>query len=286
MSFDNLNAESRNFINARNAPTSHSSRIRCSYCNTVGHHLRVCPDPSFNEFETDCVNLYQTTNRNAERLFSYLIDYSMDNPRLISSYAVRYCSGATYRHTLYFQISHIIERIQLLVDIETNNETNRPETITQRGLPIETLFPAFSESIEITPETILQVMTLFLRPEDSAEIRNMRNLTVAIDNITRIISDAVPQPETQPKKYSIQRLIVPDTNTHNCNTECGICYENNDKKINIKLNCNHEFCKNCIKKYLQNVTTQEPSCPFCRTKIEIMTFASQEYCNELNDIIE
>ncbi len=45
-------------------------------------------------------------------------------------------------------------------------------------------------------------------------------------------------------------------------TNCVICMEN--KKMNIKLKCNHIFCKGCIKKWL---TEKSNTCPNCRTEI-------------------
>ena len=45
-------------------------------------------------------------------------------------------------------------------------------------------------------------------------------------------------------------------------TNCVICMEN--KKMNIKLKCNHIFCKGCIKKWL---TEKSNTCPNCRMEI-------------------
>jgi hypothetical protein len=45
-------------------------------------------------------------------------------------------------------------------------------------------------------------------------------------------------------------------------SNCCICMEN--KKLNIKLKCNHTFCKQCIKKWL---TEKSNTCPTCRTEI-------------------
>lgn len=45
-------------------------------------------------------------------------------------------------------------------------------------------------------------------------------------------------------------------------TNCAICMEN--KKSNIKLKCNHIFCKGCIKKWL---TERSNTCPNCRIEI-------------------
>ena len=43
--------------------------------------------------------------------------------------------------------------------------------------------------------------------------------------------------------------------------ECNICYESYSNNEFIKLQCNHEFCHDCISKQLQN---NKASCAFCR----------------------
>lgn len=46
------------------------------------------------------------------------------------------------------------------------------------------------------------------------------------------------------------------------NIECPICFE--DKNSYIKINCNHKFCKSCLKKW---GTEQSSTCPTCRQLI-------------------
>ena len=45
-------------------------------------------------------------------------------------------------------------------------------------------------------------------------------------------------------------------------SNCCICMEN--KKLNVHLNCDHTFCKTCIKKWL---TEKSNTCPTCRTEV-------------------
>ena len=42
--------------------------------------------------------------------------------------------------------------------------------------------------------------------------------------------------------------------------ECPICF---NKKCLKSLDCNHNFCNNCLKKW----TVTSPSCPICRAEI-------------------
>lgn len=60
--------------------------------------------------------------------------------------------------------------------------------------------------------------------------------------------------------YRIE-LILPD---ESYSGYCDICFED---KTNIKrLPCNHSLCHDCIKE--NYIKKMDPSCPFCRTKVE------------------
>lgn len=57
----------------------------------------------------------------------------------------------------------------------------------------------------------------------------------------------------------------------NENMDCPICYEEKETSGILKLNCDHELCKECIKQ----ICTVGPSCPFCRSKIENITYNTE-----------
>jgi hypothetical protein len=84
-------------------------------------------------------------------------------------------------------------------------------------------------------------------------------------------------------KFNIGRKIIECSD--NENYECNICYEKFEKKNFIKLNCNHEFCKNCLKKTLESTLTVEPFCAYCRAEIKNMEITSQDICDEFNEIL-
>lgn len=67
--------------------------------------------------------------------------------------------------------------------------------------------------------------------------------------------------------------------------ECNICYEELEKKIFIKLDCGHEFCKDCIKKTLQNETRRTPCCAFCRADIKNLELKQASIKIEFNELI-
>lgn len=77
-----------------------------------------------------------------------------------------------------------------------------------------------------------------------------------------------------------------EDNDKNNLCECNICYESTEKYKFIKLNCNHSFCKDCLKKSLQNETRDIPCCAYCRANIDTIILNKEEYKEEFADIIQ
>jgi hypothetical protein len=75
------------------------------------------------------------------------------------------------------------------------------------------------------------------------------------------------QPLQQPP-VPIQKIKITMEKTNgNCTiNECAICYETVNNMNFVALNCKHEFCKNCIKTYL-NTPQHNHTCPMCREPI-------------------
>jgi LSD1 subclass zinc finger protein len=46
--------------------------------------------------------------------------------------------------------------------------------------------------------------------------------------------------------------------------ECGVCYES---KSRVKLNCSHEFCKECVHLLCLHQGVNSVKCPMCRANV-------------------
>lgn len=77
-----------------------------------------------------------------------------------------------------------------------------------------------------------------------------------------IIGEDIRNTNTEETKKTLTEDQFNDLNFKQELSECCICMEN--KKLNVQLNCNHTFCKMCIKKWL---TEKSNTCPTCRTEI-------------------
>lgn len=79
---------------------------------------------------------------------------------------------------------------------------------------------------------------------------------------TLILGDDINSVNTQEQKKTLSEEQFNELVCAQQLSHCSICMEN--KKLNIKLKCNHTFCKPCIKKWL---TEKSNTCPTCRIEI-------------------
>jgi hypothetical protein len=68
--------------------------------------------------------------------------------------------------------------------------------------------------------------------------------------------------------------------------ECNICYEEVEKRKFVKFNCGHDFCGKCIKRLFKFLPLYVKSnCPYCRTEINSIEFASEEIKSDFRSVI-
>ena len=144
--------------------------------------------------------------------------------------------------------------------IETNNDDIEyvNQFITENNInsfiensPIFNMFRNISANIEI----------------DSPEIINSNdeyltfNIPISIYNTQHNFEDVI----VSLTEEQFNELTCYECTDENIEKECNICIEcfNKDDSI-VKLNCNHEFHKTCIKKWLCANSTK---CPVCRVEV-------------------
>ena len=100
--------------------------------------------------------------------------------------------------------------------------------------------------------------------------------------LTRIINEELASFNT---KFHIKTKISEKKDDLHEKCECNICYDEHEKQKFIKLDCGHEFCKDCIKQTLQNERRKTPCCPFCRADIKNFELKDESFKNEFNELI-
>jgi len=92
--------------------------------------------------------------------------------------------------------------------------------------------------------------------------------------------------EREARKFNIASRVR-EENDEQIKIECNICYELCNNTNFIKLNCNHEFCKECIKNILKSCKSNfnEPCCAYCREKVNAITYKNETIHEEFTDLI-
>lgn len=234
----------------RNTVLAVPVRRRCSFCRNAGHNISSCNDSRLLDFQNLCLTIPIVHFR------EWLEAYSTQHPIIVKAYASRYCGCNTrYLHTC---IDNIVIRIgQIHEELRRSSQPIQPQE-------------RFNDELD---RNLYQTLSLLATLYNNVPV-NETLITTIIDEYLRRYNN---------RRFNIKTKVVKCSSDNEC--ECGICYDN--KKIHnfIKLNCGHEFCKDCTKQLMKNCRTENPRCAFCRCEITNIELSSQEILNELKDVL-
>ena len=244
-------------FNAENRSANIAIRC-CSFCRRPGHIINNCNSGSFIEFERRCFNEIENAIRNyqypKQEFCNWLFTFSIDNQNLIKAFAIsklgiiirgrRIADIVNDMCNYYCLTYHIpIEREQLNTEIVAPyNDSFEERPYLQRSVPILQTLPE--------PQNLGESQNLG-EPQTLQDILNNIRFDDHLDNIidSLIFLNAIgslgTSLQTDNNTFEPIDIILNDCIDEKIN-ECYICYEEKDIKNFIKLNCNHQFCKNCI----------------------------------------
>jgi hypothetical protein len=105
----------------------------------------------------------------------------------------------------------------------------------------------------------------------------------SFNEIIRETKEIIETRET--RKFNIAIHVV-EQNDKLLEIECNICYQLHNNENFIKLNCNHEFCKECVNKILKSCRVfNDPCCAYCREQINTFTYKNKNIQTEFSDLI-
>ena len=116
-------------------------------------------------------------------------------------------------------------------------------------------------------------------------VPNRTNVLTCIQFIIQRIIPNNEQLTKQNNRFNIEAKISELQDDSNEICECSICYEQHKKLIFIKLDCGHEFCKDCIKQSLQNDKRKIPCCALCRADIKNLEMKQESFKNDFVGLI-
>lgn len=269
MSVENLSAENRG--QTIDLPPRIRRQQCCSFCRNRGHNIRMCNDIRLVYFEIRCSIAVQNMTE-ADDLYIWINNFALENMNininLIRAFAIKNCRGVTL-NTLITVCNYQIARF-----IFNKYKDNVSEE------SIENEFVNIVNYLRREPQYINGMLN------ESAVNMGIIMREILTYRIYRnaAIQALTPEIEQEPIKYQICVKVNNDENENiNELCECNICLDEKKIQDNVKLGCNHEFCKDCIIKTLQmNNTNNHPSCAYCRTEIKNIEVRTENVYNEIS----
>lgn len=287
MSFENISAENRNGAIMQRC---------CSFCRRVGHRITNCNDDRLSNFYRTCTEYIVNNGLNTFK--NFLLNQAYLDPNLIKAFAIRYCSNVTTRDQIGVCINNIVHLFRNQYNnnnqieataIEARSPNPEPQTASESQVAEETPTASGTENINVILSRDSLLRTLFYismidrgrQAETLTQVGDYLLFMEMIDRINRTSEEVFGA-----RKFNIETKISDNQENLDEKCECDICYESYEKQNFIKLNCNHEFCKDCIKKTLQNERKLIPNCAFCRSEIKNFEISNDSIREELNEFIE
>jgi len=182
-------------------------------------------------------------------------------------------------------IEYFMPQIQ---NVETNNQTIREVPVAaeeaqpiQEAQPREPVYNYNSRRGRRFGFSELGLDYLGINRPRTNDIESIMYAMMFIDMIRAINGESA----SFNTKFHIKTKISEKQDDLHEKCECNICYDEHEKQKFIKLDCGHEFCKDCIKQTLQNERRKTPCCPFCRADIKNFELKDESFKNEFDELI-
>ena len=91
-------------------------------------------------------------------------------------------------------------------------------------------------------------------------------------------------PQNQRRTSNLTLTVETDSEENlDENCQCSICWDDKERRQFVKLDCTHEFCKDCIKRTIES--RNNLCCALCRTELRTMRLRTQEVHDEIAEIM-
>lgn len=268
MSSENMDAEYRSGeIMSQIIPTNRIRNIRniarqrcCSFCREAGHTINLCNDQRLIDFDTLChdkKSSFENERHPIDSFQEWLLERYFQNQLLVRAYAISMC-GSTTRAS----IENIIDTIMIHFYGE---QYDLPDLIENTEyIPFPPIENNNNDGMQQPTTNFIMYITWL---DSHFEAQDLNNSF-----------------EMQDRKFGIATQVVEEESETPC--ECNICYESFNVTNFVKLNCEHEFCKDCLKKSMKACgRLKTPTCAYCRAQITNITYRNETIQTEFLDII-
>jgi len=292
-------------INLVPRPSSRQRVQCCSFCRQHGHNITRCNSERLLEFEVICADVVRNFH-NHDDFKIWLVQNYANEPNLLKAFAIRKFR-ITSTNTLNVYIDYITEYIfriyKNIPQLESENNATHDIVTNDNVTNDNVTNDNVTNDIDIALlDFIIRLINRSQIIEPETEILNTTSvLREYISYLSGLRMTLMRNEYNLPQSVIQLRIETNEENDLSENYQCSICWDDKELRQFVKLNCNHEFCKECIIKTLttntlttntlttNTITTQtlrsNLCCALCRSDISTFTTHTQELHDELLNTI-
>ena len=259
----------------------------CSFCRRPGHAVTRCDSDRIIEFEIICEREVRSMD-NIDELKEWLIRNYINNSHLLRAFAVtklRSNSRVTVLESIDLISQYIFETYKSHFVETTPEAAVLPDDIE------EDLMLVLSELRNIEHIQPLQEAEPVYNEQFISSRRREYMRYMADVLVFTMLNNMLPTDGEEPLAIGTRPAIMSSIddkiveNTSVVANECSICWDKKESGKFVKLNCNHEFCNECIIKTLAANKHRAPCCALCRADINNITSRSVDVQNEISNAV-
>lgn len=261
----------------------------CSFCRRPGHAVTRCDSDRIIEFEIICERKVISMNT-LDEFKEWLTQNYINNSHLLRAFAVtklRSNSRVTVLESIDLISQYIFETYKNLPmeAAQAEDEAALPDDIE------EDLMLVLSELRNIEHIQPLQEAEPVYNEQFVSSRRREYMRYMADVLVFTMLNNMLPTDGEEPLTLGTRPAIMSSIDDKfvedvaPLSSECSICWDKKDSDKFVKLNCNHEFCNECIVKTLATNKHRAPCCALCRADINNITSRNVDVQNEISNAV-
>jgi hypothetical protein len=295
MSLESFSAENRSG-NISQMPMPLRRVQCCSLCRQRGHNITTCNSDRLLEFEVICADAVRNFE-NTDDFKNWLLQNYINDQLLLKAFVIR-----KYRITTRCNLEQYIHFITEYIFRTYKNtpQATLPQQaiLPQQATPELTIPPLNDELVNHYEREFSNLLTT-IRNRNEARVQVLEQQMSEIDMVRMYLSylsylsTLIIRDEYQIQRQQIQQsqrrtnllLTVEQFSEENLdeNCQCSICWDDKERRQFVKLDCSHEFCKDCMKRTIETRTNL--CCALCRSDVRTMTLRRQDIHDEIAEVM-
>ena len=241
-----------------------SSSTKCLYCEKKGHTINYCNDESIKLLddemrEKSIFGILVLPSKDKAEMYIIKLLKSLSKIQLIVLY--------NYNYKIRKNFACIDKKLKITyINILIKNYF-QDENVLLYSKKIEKMEKITDKKYKIYSDEVLKLIDdLYYYYNIYDEYVNVLTYTKNKINFYRIIQRKFDI--CLENMYSSPRI---ELNENMNDDECPICYEIYSNNDLIKTNCDHNYCRECLIRYLKSlneIPNKEPCCALCRQQIK------------------